>query len=625
MSDHPDTSTANNARRDDGVQNHDANGGENSTGAGVNGASSASAFDQAKSTMQPFIAQFGDGELDEPSLLAMADEIAASCKVRKNYFAKWVRQEIDKLKHKQRRPPPAPDPGGVPDNPEVCAAERDAAWSVCKDLAQAPDLIARLLEAGLRLGIAGDRRGILGVSLVMVSRLLSDPARMLRKGAAASGKSFVIDKLVQLLNDYDYIRITAASARALFYSPKIFCHRFVYIGEATALVPGKDGDQAFEGALRELISNGRIVYDTVERDGESGRLIGVTIEKVGPIALVTTVAREIVEEELGTRLLVELADESQQQTRVVIDAATARLAGKAPPPLTEVELAQWRALQDWLRLGSREVVIPFAPALGRLVAVDQLRVRRDISGVLALVQASALLHRAQRQVDDAGRIVADIRDYKIAVAALGAGLDEIQHGDITKLEQVRQVVAKELCEEQRRFRRENTVREFVKELARYCGQYNLTAATQRIRDAQQSRRGRQQLATAAGCVAVATNNGQDPSVGTTATPARLDRLCRRLLRQAGRKAGQRANEPTSVEVSYQTLAHHLGIGHKAARVRLQNAIEAGAVVDESQPHRARTAPRQLAPGKVVANVPRRQRRGAFPDADQVKEAWSQGA
>jgi hypothetical protein len=624
MTDHPETGTANKVHRENATDNggasqsHRADGG----GTGTNGTSGTSAFDRAKAAMLPYLDEFAEGAMDEASLLIKADEVADLYGVRKDYFAKWVRQEIGKLKRKPRKPPPEQDPGGIPDDPA-------AAWAKCKDLAEAPDLIKRLLDAAWRLGIAGDKHGVLCEFLLMVSRLLKRPAAVLRKGAAASGKNFVTDTLIALLNPYDFIKLTAASAKALVYSARDFRHRFLTIAEAAALVPGKNGNDEFAMMLRELLSSGRIIYHTVERT-EDGKLVGVEKEQEGPVAFSLTTARENIEEELDTRILTTLTDESKGQSKAIIAAVCDDAAGMAPPPLTEGELAQWRALQDWLRLGCRDVVIPFAPALSSLVAVDQLRIRRDISGVLALVQASALWHRAQRQLDGQGRIIAEIWDYAVAISALGDGLDEIRHGDTAKLEEVRRVVAEQLDKAQRQWWRRATVAEFREALALHCDHHRLTAATQRLHAAGQSQQGRGRLATARGCVAVATDDGKDPSLATTAAPGGLDQLCQRLLLAAGRQAADglmvigrlgMPGKPSSVEISSQALANLLGIGRKAARVRLDNAIEAGVVLDESDASRARTAPRKLAPGQVVSTPAGAQRYGAFPAANVVEQEW----
>ena len=57
--------------------------------------------------------------------------------------------------------------------------------------------------------------------------------------------------------------------------------------------------------------------------------------------------------------------------------------------------------------------------------LQQLRIRRDISGLLGGILASAILHKAQRQVDAQGALIADFDDYRHAWLAFNTGLSAI--------------------------------------------------------------------------------------------------------------------------------------------------------------------------------------------------------
>jgi hypothetical protein len=75
------------------------------------------------------------------------------------------------------------------------------------------------------------------------------------------------------------------------------------------------------------------------------------------------------------------------------------------------------------------VVIPFRSAIltafmKRLKDDEtiQLRIRRDVHGLLTAVTASSIVHKAQRKRDAAGRIVATLDDYAHAHDAFDQGL-----------------------------------------------------------------------------------------------------------------------------------------------------------------------------------------------------------
>ena len=77
----------------------------------------------------------------------------------------------------------------------------------------------------------------------------------------------------------------------------------------------------------------------------------------------------------------------------------------------EVDYEPHHALQRLIQVSPREIVIPFAPALADKADHRAVRMRRDFPAILGLTQAHALLHQHSRDIDDGGRVVADVSDY----------------------------------------------------------------------------------------------------------------------------------------------------------------------------------------------------------------------
>jgi hypothetical protein len=59
------------------------------------------------------------------------------------------------------------------------------------------------------------------------------------------------------------------------------------------------------------------------------------------------------------------------------------------------------------------VTIPYARKLAELVPPVAVRLRRDFGALLALIRAHAVLHQANRQRDEHGRIIATVDDYEV--------------------------------------------------------------------------------------------------------------------------------------------------------------------------------------------------------------------
>jgi len=136
----------------------------------------------------------------------------------------------------------------------------------------------------------------------------------------------------------------------------------------------------------------------------------VRIEREGPISLVITTTGEL-HAENETRMLSYNVTESPQQTRGVIDSLAARATGAFAEKL---DLTMFHDLQRWIALGPNDAIIPFAEQLAERIPPSMVRFRRDVGSLFTFIKACAILHQAQRQIDDQGRVVAILDDYRLA-------------------------------------------------------------------------------------------------------------------------------------------------------------------------------------------------------------------
>ena len=198
------------------------------------------------------------------------------------------------------------------------------------------------------------------------------------------------------------------SEHALAYSDEPLQHRFLVLYEAS----GMDSDfQTY--LLRSLLSEGKVRYETVEKtqEGLECRLI----EREGPTGLLVTTTAVKLHPENETRLLSLAVTDTRDQTRAVMASLANEVASDGP------DLETWRALQTWLEAQERGVTVPYAGTLSGLIPPVAVRLRRDFGAVLNLIRTHALLHRASREQDEEGRVVATVEDYT-AVRELVADL-----------------------------------------------------------------------------------------------------------------------------------------------------------------------------------------------------------
>ena len=163
--------------------------------------------------------------------------------------------------------------------------------------------------------------------------------------------------------------------------------------------------------VRSLISEGRIVHQTTVEDPDSptGRRVE-RIVREGPISLILTTTGEL-HAENETRMLSFQISESHDQTRAVIANLALRATGAAA---VQDDLSVWHEFQQWIALGPRDAVVPFAPQITAEIPPLMVRFRRDVGSLFSFIKASAILHQAQRRVDGQGRVLATIADYQFA-------------------------------------------------------------------------------------------------------------------------------------------------------------------------------------------------------------------
>jgi hypothetical protein len=361
-------------------------------------------------------------------LRALHDSTGAGMTALKKQW-KWSLQEEAKL---QQAAHAAASAAADAEAARRAQEARERIWASCGGLATSPKVLDELVATAKKLGLVGEEAGAKGVYLTCTSRLLaSSSVRLLRLGSSASGKNFVVETVLRFIPGKAIVQISGASPKALPYfggddNRNALKGMVLYVPEATIL-EGRDGaENEFTKMFKTLISEGRIFYQTVYID-KTGRRETRDIVKDGPIAAILTCARDV-DYEMRTRSLIQETDESAAQTEAIVKR---RLSKPEPEP----DLAPWLDLQQWLELEAPyRVDIPFSEAVKRAYDDWQkgffknapIRLRRDINSFLAAVEASAVLHRAQRATEN-GAIVATLEDYKHAYEAFSEGLATV-HG-----------------------------------------------------------------------------------------------------------------------------------------------------------------------------------------------------
>jgi len=260
------------------------------------------------------------------------------------------------------------------------------------------DLIAQVLEDLVRLGVVGEDDNKLLAYLVATSRKLDRPLSLSIISGSSAGKSWLLNRVVDLMPPEEVLRFTRMSPRALFYDePGRYKNKILHIEEA---IGAKDADLG----VRSMQSERRLANLVTMTDPKTGKLKTQETVVEGPLTYMTS-SVEPLDYETGTRSFEVTIDESAEQTgRIVareldgqaLESIRERLAG-------ETVLLRHRNAQRLLE--PLIVVNPYARQLRFPSHI--LRLRREVHKYIGLMNALALLFQHQRTIktftDDAGR------------------------------------------------------------------------------------------------------------------------------------------------------------------------------------------------------------------------------
>jgi len=273
---------------------------------------------------------------------------------------------------------------------------------------ESPDLVKQIRIDIEAMGVAGERELAMTVYMVGMSRLLSKPLSAISQGPTSTGKSYVIDRVAELMPPEGKIIATQMTPQALFYmKPGMLKNKFVVAGERSRI----ESDDTAEAtrALREMQSSGRLSkLIPIKKEGE---MVTELIEQDGPIAYIESTTVSVVFDEDANRCLLLNTDERPDQTKRIIKSIASH--NKTPnDTIREQITVKHHALQRMIE--PTPVFIPYAEALADKFKCHRVEARRAFPQALTMITTVALLHQRQRQVDQQGRIIATKDDCEIA-------------------------------------------------------------------------------------------------------------------------------------------------------------------------------------------------------------------
>lgn len=252
---------------------------------------------------------------------------------------------------------------------------------------KAPNLMSRTSEGIAKSGLVGEKNNALLMYLSFTSRLREKPLHVVSLGASGTGKTYLQEKVSELIPEHAKLEITTLSENAFYYFGKQeLAHKLI-------LIEDLDGAESVLYPLRELQSKRRI-SKTVPLQDSKGNLRTITLEVEGPVAVAGTTTKERIYEDNANRSLLLYLDNSKEHQESIMDYQRAVSAGQINSELENKTKEQFMDMQCVLK--NIAVRNPYAQALK--IPSHVFKPLRSNAHYLDFIEVVTFYHQYQRRV-----------------------------------------------------------------------------------------------------------------------------------------------------------------------------------------------------------------------------------
>jgi DNA primase len=290
-----------------------------------------------------------------------------------------------------------------------------AQWQAAINYLKQANLLTRTNEDIGRSGLVGEETNRLIAYLVYSSRKLAVPLHLMFLGSTGSGKTWLQEKVSELIPPEDKIEITQITENAFYY------FRQDELKNKLLLIEDLDGAESSLYPLRELQSKRRISKTVTLKDSK-GNLKTITLTVEGPVSVSGCTTREKVYEDNANRCLLLYIDGSKDQDRRILDYQTRAAGGEIN---REAEYHTRQRFQHIQRvLMPVQVINPYAKYIH--LPEQVFKPRRTMTLLLAFIETITFYHQYQRTLKRDGQgnpyVESTIADIEAAFMLLGDAL-----------------------------------------------------------------------------------------------------------------------------------------------------------------------------------------------------------
>jgi DNA primase len=264
---------------------------------------------------------------------------------------------------------------------QLSEAEKSAALAYLKD----PKLMTNTLADIVKSGIVGEVQNSLIAYLTYTSRKREKPLHIICLGASGTGKTYLQEKISELIPEEEKIEITTLSDNALYYFGR---EELKY---KLILIEDLDGAENVLYPLRELQSK-RKISKTVTLKDNKGNLKTITLEVEGPVCVSGCTTKERVYDDNANRSILLYIDDSQEQDKKIMEYQQKASAGQINTGEEAIVREKLKNVQRLLK--PIKVINPYAEIID--LPQEVFKPRRTLMLLLSFIETVTFYHQYQR-------------------------------------------------------------------------------------------------------------------------------------------------------------------------------------------------------------------------------------
>jgi DNA primase len=267
--------------------------------------------------------------------------------------------------------------------PELSASERQQAITELKK----QNLLQRTNHLIGLTGITGEEQNRLIAYLVYTVRKQAVPLHVMFLGSSGSGKTWLQERLSDLIPQEDKIEITQITENALYYFKQ---HE---LKNKLLLIEDLDGAAGVFYPLRELQTKRRISKTVTLKDSK-GNLKTITLTVEGPVCVSGCTTKEKIYDDNANRCILLYTDQTKDQDKRINDYQTRVAGGEINRERERQYKELFKNMQRILR--PINIVNPYAKYIQ--LPEQVFKPRRTMTLLLGFIEAVTFYHQYQREV-----------------------------------------------------------------------------------------------------------------------------------------------------------------------------------------------------------------------------------